>query len=213
MKILALEFSSARRGVAIVKGRDVLGLAEATGITPGPFELVESALQMAGMEREQIECVAVGLGPGSYTGVRSSIALAQGWQLALGVKLLGISSADVLAATAQKTGLNGRIAVVVDALRGEFYSATYALSSAEWREVTPLRLLTYEAVEAMAKCGELLISPDAKCPFGGAKLIMPSAGELGQVASRRDDFVPGERLEPIYLRETNFVKAPPPKFY
>ena len=78
MKILALEFSSARRGVAVVDGGRVLGLAEGDGLAPGPFALIESALRAAGVEREQIECVALGRGPGSYTGVRSAIALAQG---------------------------------------------------------------------------------------------------------------------------------------
>ncbi len=133
MKILAIEFSSARRGVAVVEGGRVLGLAEGDGLTPGPFALIESALRAAGVEREQIECIALGRGPGSYTGVRSAIALAQGWQLALGVKLLAISSAEVLAATAQTAGVTGRVAVVIDALRGEFYSASYAVAVAGWR--------------------------------------------------------------------------------
>ena len=43
--------------------------------------------------------------------------------------------------------------------------------------------------------------------------MLPSAAELGRLAARRIDFVPGEKLEPIYLRETTFAKAPPPKFY
>ena len=213
MKILALEFSSTRRGVAVVEGERVLGLAEGDGLTPGPFALIESALRAAGVEREQIECVALGRGPGSYTGVRSAIALAQGWQLALGVKLLGLSSADVLAATAQAAGVNGRVAVVIDALRGEFYSASYDIVSDGCHETAPLSLLKREAVEGLASGGEVLVSPDAKCPFGGSKLVMPSAAELGRLASRCDDFQRGEKLEPIYLRETTFVKAPPPKFY
>ncbi len=213
MKILALEFSSTRRGVAVVEGGRVLGLAEGDGLTPGPFALIESALWAAGVEREQIECVALGRGPGSYTGVRSAIALAQGWQLALGVKLLGLSSADVLAATAQAAGVNGRVAVVIDALRGEFYSASYDITADGCHATTPLRLLKREAVEALAAGGEVLVSPDAKCSFAGTKLVMPSAAELGRLASRCDDFQPGEKLEPIYLRETTFVKAPPPKFY
>jgi tRNA threonylcarbamoyl adenosine modification protein YeaZ len=239
MKILALEFSSARRGVAVVEAvpatcsrrpeeawaategdgksppLDVraLGLAEAEGITPGPFDLIESALRAAGLEREQIGCIAVGLGPGSYTGVRSAIALAQGWQLATGVKLLGISSAEVLAATAQSAGLTGRVAVVIDALRGEFYSANYEVAAAGWSESAPLRLLNREAVEASATGGATIVSPDAKCPFAGFKLLWPSASELGRLAARRSNFQPGEKLEPIYLRETTFVKAPPPKFY
>lgn len=213
MKILALEFSSARRGVAVVEGDRVLGLAEADGITPGPFALIESALRAAGVEREQIECIAVGLGPGSYTGVRSAIAVAQGWQLALEVKLLGINSADVLATTARAARLTGRVAVVIDALRGEFYSASYEVTTDGWREVAPLQLLKREAVEALAAGGELLVSPDTKCPFAGARLLSPSAGELGRLASKRNDFQPGEKLEPIYLRETTFVKAPPARHY
>jgi len=238
MKILALEFSSARRGVAVVEAvpaassrrpdapsatdgdwkspalaARVLGLAEAEGITPGPFELIESALRAAGVEREQVECIAVGLGPGSYTGIRSAIALAQGWQLALGVKLLGVSSAEVLAATARSAGIVGRVAVAIDALRGEFYSASYEVTTNGWREMAPLRLLRREAVEALAQGGELLVSPDAKCPFRGAKLLSPSAGELGRLASRRCNFQPGENLEPIYLRETTFLKAPPARHY
>lgn len=222
MKILALEFSSARRGVAILEAvpdgnghspARVLGIAEAEGISPGPLALVEAALKSAQAEREQIECVAVGLGPGSYTGVRSAIALAQGWQLALGVKLLGVSSAEVLAATAHATGMTGRIAVLIDALRGEFYSASFDLAVNGWRGVEPLRLLKREAVEALAASGAQIVSSDGKCPFAGARTLLASAGELGRLAVTRTDFQPGEKLEPIYLRETTFVKAPPPRFY
>ncbi|MBI5799624.1 MAG: tRNA (adenosine(37)-N6)-threonylcarbamoyltransferase complex dimerization subunit type 1 TsaB [Verrucomicrobia bacterium] len=235
---MALEFSSARRGAAVVevvpavcnrrldassategdstsaaRGGRVLGLAVAEGIVPGPFELIESALRSAGVEREQVECIAVGLGPGSYTGIRSAIALAQGWQLALGVKLLGISTAEVLASTAQAAGVAGRVTVVIDALREEFYSASYEITAGGWRETAPLRLLKREAVEALAAAGEILLSPDGKCLPAGAKLVLPSAAELGRLASLRDDFQPGEKLEPIYLRETSFVKAPAPRFY
>ena len=212
MKILALEFSSARRGVAVVDGDRVMGLAEATGITPGPFELIESALRTAGVEREQIECVAVGLGPGSYTGVRSAIAVAQGWQLALGVKLLGLSSAEVLAATAHAAGITGHVMSVIDAQRREYYSACHEIDAHGWREAIALQLLPYVAIEKLPD-GFELISPNADCPFPRTRHVLPSAAELGRLAARRIDFVPGEKLEPIYLRETTFVKAPPPRFY
>ena len=213
MKILALEFSSARRGVAVAEAGQVLGSAEAEGLTPGPLALVEDALRAARVEREQIEVIALGLGPGSYTGVRSAIALAQGWQLATGVKLLGVSSADVLAATAQRAGLRGPAAVVIDALRGEFYVRTIELAADTWRPTSELKLLNRAAVETLAASGLALISPDAKSPFTRVTSLTPSAHELARLAAARTDFLPGEQLEPIYLRETSFVKAPPPKFY
>jgi hypothetical protein len=42
-------------------------------------------------------------------------------------------------------------------------------------------------------------------------VILPRAGILGKLALARTDFTAGEKLEPIYLRETKFVKAPPPR--
>ena len=77
MKILAVEFSSERRSVAVLAEGRVLGCAAETGgRTARAFSLIESALREARLEREDIECVAVGLGPGSYAGIRAAIALA-----------------------------------------------------------------------------------------------------------------------------------------
>ena len=91
MKLLALEFSSSQRSVAVLNatpsGTTCFEVVETGGL--GPLGMIEQALSNAGVEREQIECIAIGLGPGSYTGIRAAIALAQGWQLASGVKLLG----------------------------------------------------------------------------------------------------------------------------
>src|SRR5260221_8316149 len=111
MKILALEFSSPQRSVAVLRSGGGDGssfVSEAVETQAGgmeAFRLVEQALKAAGVEREQIECLVVGLGPGSYTGIRAAIALAQGWQLAREVKLLGVSSAEAIAAEAQEQGM------------------------------------------------------------------------------------------------------------
>ena len=45
----------------------------------------------------------------------------------------------------------------------------------------------------------------------GSRTLFPRAATLGRFALRRTDFVSGEKLEPIYLRPTQFVKAPPPR--
>ena len=47
--------------------------------------------------------------------------------------------------------------------------------------------------------------------FPGALLMPPEAVTLAQMAARRDDFVSADKLEPVYLRATSFVKAPPPR--
>jgi tRNA threonylcarbamoyl adenosine modification protein YeaZ len=239
MKILALEFSSPQRSVAVVSlaRKDELNESQissttgrmgtrvtrpsevsisevietASGNTMKPLGMVEETLKQVGLEREQIECLAVGLGPGSYTGIRLAIALAQGWQLARDVKLLGISSAECIAVEAQADGFTGKVCVVIDAQRNEFYVAGYELGSGEHREISPLRLATLPDVRELETSGETLIGPDVTRWFPGGHAILPRAATLGRLAMTRGDFVAGEKLEPIYLRETAFVKAPPPR--
>lgn len=217
MTLLALEFSSSQRSVAVLRGGGVAvstpaiisETVETGSSAAGPFSMIENALHEAQVEREQIECVAVGLGPGSYTGVRAAIAIAQGWQLARDIKLLGISSAEAIAARAHADGRRGQVAVVIDAQRNEFYLAEYELDEAAWREGSPLRLVSMGELQAIAEKGEPLIGPEVMRWFPDGQAVSPRAAAVGRLALLRTDFVSGEKLEPIYLRETKFVKAPP----
>jgi tRNA threonylcarbamoyl adenosine modification protein YeaZ len=217
MNILALEFSSPQRSAAVLTERmeaGPLALSEAieTGArTTNALGLIEEALRQAQVEREQVECIAVGLGPGSYNGIRLAIALAQGWQLARPVKLLGISTAECLAAQAQAEGILGQVQIVIDAQRGEFYLAGYEISPEARRETEKLRLASLGEVQARQQTGGILIGPEAAKWFPAGRVLCPRATCLGALARGRTDFVPGEALQPIYLRETAFVKAPPPR--
>ena len=205
MTILAFEFSSAQRSVALARDGIVLAEAAETGgyRVTNALGLTEKVLAHAGIRREEVEAIAVGLGPGSYTGIRAAIALAQGWQLARAVKLLGVSSVEVLAAQAQAEKIFGRVNVVIDAQRGEFYLSAWEISAAARKEITPLKIASAAEIEALKTAGEICVGPEA------GKVLFPSAAMLAQLASPRADFVSGEKLEPIYLRETTFVKAAP----
>ena len=211
MKMLAFEFSSPQRSVAASDGALAVGevIDTASGNTMKPLALTEQALRHAGLEREQIECLVIGLGPGSYTGIRAAIALAQGWQLGRGVKLVGVSSAGCVVAQAQTEGVTGKVSVVIDAQRGEFYLAGYEIGEDGTKEVSPLRLSTLAEARAREQAGELLIGPEVTRWFPAGRVVFPRAAGLVQLAKGRSDFVAGEKLEPIYLRETTFVKAPP----
>ena len=252
MKILALEFSSTTRSVAIWADGQVRGRAEEVASREThALAMIEAALGQAQLEREEIHCIAVGLGPGSYAGIRTAIALAQAWQLARGVNLLGVSSADCVAAQAQAAGWFGRMELILDAQRHGVGCATYEITADGWRETVPFRLLT---TEGRASDGPLSLnrapSPHPS-PLGGERvpekrlrgheggvsvpsdapahssfrvrmetrgwhsaeerLVCPDAAMLARLAAGRSDFVSGESLAPIYLIETTFVKAPPPR--
>jgi tRNA threonylcarbamoyl adenosine modification protein YeaZ len=187
-----------------VRGR----ASETGGRASHVFGLVDTALKAAAMEREAVECVAVGIGPGSYTGIRSSISVAQGWQLARGIRLLGISSVECLAAQARVLGWLGEIHVVVDAQRSDLYLATYEVSQVAVREVEALRLATQEEAQARVQRGGIVIGPEASRWFPAGREFSPDAAMLAELAAGRSDFADGALLAPIYLRETSFVKAP-----
>jgi tRNA threonylcarbamoyl adenosine modification protein YeaZ len=216
MTILALEFSSPQRSVAIIRRDELhestISVNEVieTGAN-SPFPMIEAALRDAKVEREQIQCIAIGVGPGSYTGIRAAISIAQGWQLARGIKSVGVSSAECLAAQAQTDGVTGQVSVIVDAQREEFYLATYEIAVDGYREIAPLKIVSKEAVQQRANNGETLIGPEVARWFSTGKTVFPRAATVGTLALARTDFIAGEKLEPIYLRETTFVKAPPPR--
>src|SRR5205823_3066289 len=107
--------------------------------------------------RAEIECVVVGLGPGSYTGIRVAISIAQGWQLARGVKLLGISSVECLAAQAQGEGIKGEINIVIDAQRDEFYLASGNAQREPRCFRDSLRLVSAGEIERVIASGETVL--------------------------------------------------------
>src|SRR5437660_1398996 len=216
MKILALEFSSSHRSVAVLdtdasKPRPAGISRESEGRETHAFAMIEKVLEQSGLSRASIECACVGLGPGSYTGIRVAISVAQGWQLGRGVKLLGISSVDCLAAQAKAQRLQGSINIAIDAQRNEFYLANYKLSDSAAELTEPLRLVSSDEIAKLISKGERVIGPDLSGSSPGAHDLWPDAATLAQIAARRTDFIPGEQLEPIYLRPVAFVKAPSPR--
>jgi tRNA threonylcarbamoyladenosine biosynthesis protein TsaB len=217
MKILALEFSSPQRSVALVHHPESGAVTmehEIIETGPGPnkpFEMIQAVLRQAGIEREQVDRLIVGLGPGSYTGIRAAISLAQGWQLGRGIALSGLGSVECLVEGAQAEAVTGRVAVVIDAQRGEFYLANYELSPTGCRQLQPLRLATRDMVAKCEQEGDLLLGPEMLNEFPKCRTMFPRAAVLAKLGLKQSKIVPGDQLEPIYLRATSFVKAPPPR--
>lgn len=215
MKILAVDFSSSLRSVAVGLGdagsfRVLARAEERHGQSTHAFALMEQVLAEAGLERRDVDCLAIGLGPGSYAGIRVSLAIAQGWQLATGIKTVGVSSVDCLAEGARLAGERGPVSICIDAQRGEFYLADYVLSDGQLTESQPLAIVSRDVVEQRIGAGQTVIGPDLVEMFPQARAAHPDAGVLAELAARRLDFIPAEELEPIYLRAANFVKAPKP---
>ena len=224
MKILALEFSSPERGVAVLEDQEVRGFAiDRTERGARCFAVITRALEEARFSAADIECIAVGLGPGSFGGIRTAIAIAQGWQIARGVKLLGVNSADAIARRINSPdglrlrGENAPFAgvanIVCDAQRGEMFAARYELGAGVPQALGGFELLSPGEEEQRRADGELFFKADqGPWRLDHELVLLADARVVGQMAAGRSDFVPGDQLEPRYLRRAEFVKAPAPKF-
>lgn len=217
MKTLALEFSSAERSVALLD-TNASGNAECRAqvtevgmTTANTFKMIESALGRTNWRREEIEQIAVGLGPGSFTGIRAAIAIAQGWALARDVKLQGVHSAEALIQRARNEGMQGAAVIAIDAQRGEFYAARINPDSDVEKGTPALELVDAAQLQSWAEEGTTIMGPGIARKVEAARDLFPDARQVGLLALSREDWIEGEKLEPIYLRETSFVKAPPPR--
>ncbi len=215
--ILALEFSTNRRSAAVFEtSRDPIHPPQllASGdeeVQRGisPFGLLDRLLNQAGITPSQVEQIIVGIGPGSYTGIRSALAIARGWQLANTVKLRGISTPEILAKKIQASGFAGRVHTVIDAQRGEVYSRSYLVSILDIQPLGPIGLGNPD--QLLIQEGDLIVGPGADRWFPQARSIFPEASIIPLLAHDSPNTLQDGEIEPIYLRQTTFQKAPPPR--
>ncbi len=125
MNILAIESSSKILSVAVRKGEKAcfqlrsLEQFKCEHI----IELIKQALKKAKLALSDLDYIAVGLGPGSFTGLRIGIASAKALSLALGKKIIGVGSLDIIAASINSDHCD--IGVIVDAKRSNLYAAIF----------------------------------------------------------------------------------------
>ncbi len=125
MNLLAIETTTEACSVALVHGESVIARSEIAPRrhTELVLPMTESLLAEAGIDRHALNAIAVGRGPGAFTGVRIGVSLAQGMALALDLPVLPISSLAALALEAEPD--DAAILAVIDARMGDVYAAAY----------------------------------------------------------------------------------------
>lgn len=144
---LAIETATDLPSIALLRG-DSLVVRESRGLrapSRGVFEWAREVLAESSVSIHQLDCIAFGAGPGSFTGVRVATALAQGLGYASGVPLCPVSTLAALAAGAFRRSTADAVACCLDAHMGEVYLGVYGR----------LQGAGVEAVQADALC-----SPD-----------------------------------------------------
>lgn len=136
MNILAFDTATAATTVALGNGetvelRDDPRPGERPRHATRLLPLVSELLQRAGVNWESLERIAVGVGPGTFTGLRVGIATAKALARASGTELVAISSLQALALNARELrDRPGAVAAVLDARRGEVFTAVWAMDGA-----------------------------------------------------------------------------------
>jgi tRNA threonylcarbamoyladenosine biosynthesis protein TsaB len=190
--------------------------------------LADQLLERAGIELADIELIAVGVGPGTFTGLRIGIATARGLVQALAIPAVGVS-------TLQSLALNGRglgsaegdidaVAPVLDARRGEVFAAAWPIADVEDRDAALLRPAAL-APEVLADwlselglsvlaIGEGTVEFRAQLERSGAA-IPEDRAELHRVTAvghcqlaRRLEPTPADRIVPDYLRPPDAKPSP-----
>src|SRR5690606_8026556 len=170
---------------------------------------IAEARAAAGVDRRDLTDVAVGVGPGPYTGLRVGVVTARTLAVVLGVRLHGVCTLDVIAAQARRDGVTGPLVVATDARRREVYWARYDGDG---------HRATGPAVDRPAELAGRL-PPGLPVVGRGAQLypdlLPPADGPVDPDAAVLADLVVGQAVpelaaEPLYLRRPD-AREPGPR--
>lgn len=193
MLILAFDTATDRATSALVGDGEVLG--ERVSRASTLLADVDALVRQAGAHPRDLEGLAVGTGPGSFTGIRIGLAVARGLALALDVPVAGVSTLDALAA-----GAPGAVPVI-DAKRREiFVPGPRALPPGEL-ELEPGAICVGDGA---IRYRELLERAGAEVPPDGDERHLPRARFHATLAG---GFGPAELVEPLYVRLPDAVEA------
>jgi tRNA threonylcarbamoyladenosine biosynthesis protein TsaB len=170
--------------------------------------LIEQAFRQAGITRQDLTAIGVGVGPGPFTGLRVGLMTARTLAYVLEIPVYGVCSLDVLAVEAVDTGAvtAGEFLVATDARRKEVYVARYD------ERGTRLTGPVVDKPAALATDGPVVGEGAALYPEAfphGTGPAAPSAGWLARVVTdRRAELLDPE---PLYLRRPDAVAPGKPK--
>ena len=208
MRTLGIETSTRRGSVALTQDGAVVGTLEheePSAHAERVLGLIERVLADAGWTRGSLDRVAVGVGPGSFTGLRVGIALAQGVALGLERPLVGIGSLAAMASAVPADDRRTRV-TVLDARRSELFVAAYAPDGTEVFPPSALGAADARRELGVALAGHEVVLVGESAPLlgsdwpalAGSTLDLPHAITVAKLGTLADPTLSSS--EPVYVR-------------
>lgn len=217
MKILAIDTSGTAASCAVMSDGKVLhsvfmqhGLTHSQTIMPA----VEYVMQASGLSCGEMDAFAAVIGPGSFTGVRIGVCTVKGLAHAVGKPCAPVHALEALAMNFY--GFDGVVCPILDARRGQVYTALFDVRDGIPRRVMADEAIALEALmEKLPKDRRIMFAGDGLPVFrqqirealGDRALLAPAglsdlrAESVCLIASSRaKDWVPAHALQPCYLR-------------
>lgn len=205
--IINIETSSKTCSVAVSKDgmvefqlEDAEGLNHATKLAP----FVERCMEELKRKEENLEAVAVSLGPGSYTGLRIGLSLAKGLSFSLGIPLIGISTLQILAVKAMFRSMEWQgdeiIVPMVDARRMEVFTGAYNFALDEVLKEQPM-ILDSDSYRCLQSYRKVIFLGDGSDKFKDV-YIGENAVWLGSLSPKAKDML---ALSEKFYREKRFI--------
>lgn len=220
MDILAIETSTEYCSAALWQDGKVSERCELVGQKHSEvlIAMLDAVLQDSGLRIQDIDGIAFGKGPGSFTGVRIACGVAQGLAFGADVKVVGVCTLEALA---QASGRD-KVVAALDARMGELYLAAYEKRNDGWVEVIAPCLCSADTAPNLAGDGwfgagnGFAVNEAALLAHYGAQLsgtdaqIVPRAGAVAQIAAI--EFAKGNAVDaalalPLYLRDKVALKT------
>lgn len=212
MPTLLIETGTERAVIGIVEAGELLfqkelplGLNNAKFLAPA----VQEGLQLLKISMSDVSAIAVGIGPGSYTGIRAGAMLAKALAFAAKCPLIGVSTLECFAPTA-----DGPFTVLIDARIGGAYYITGVKEKNEIRHLVKPQVISLDLLAGLLKETRQIVTPkenalkqkvEAHCPTTLWEECAPNLLQMASVAERNrkaGNVSVEEVLELMYLRKT-----------
>lgn len=219
-KILAIDTATENCSVALLVNDQVISRSEVAprDHTKKVLPMVDDVLKEAGLTLQDLDALAFGRGPGSFTGVRIGIGIAQGLAFGADLPMIGISTLAAMAQASYRLHGATDVAVAIDARMSEVYWARYtrqengAWAGVDEECVIPPANLVEEAQAdektwITAGTGWAAYQDElANLPFAvsASEVLYPDSQDIVLLAKQeleKGNTVPVEESSPVYLRD------------